>query len=197
MRHPDHIDGLAIRLRPATTADRRMIYEGLAHSDVSDVLLMDRHTGQPLPLTYETFCDDYVDYYFDDTRPEAGRCFVIEVDGRAAGQVNHNDIEPCANRTELDIWMFGERNCGHGWGTEALRLLCDYLHREMGVHGFYIKPSARNPRAIRSYEKAGFVRTALSEDAALAAYGPRDAPDTVFMTRNIEIPDPAYAASST
>jgi len=193
MKHPDYIDGRSVRLRPAVGSDRRMIYEGLAQSDVSGFLLTDPTTGQPRALSYEAFRSDYVDYYFDDSHPELGRCFVIEVDGRPVGQVNYNDIERDANRTELDIWMFAERHCGHGWGSEAVRLLCDYLHRHMGVHGFYIKPSASNTRAVRGYEKAGFVRTVLPDDEAIAAYGPREDPDTVFMTRNVEVPDPVYA----
>lgn len=49
-----------------------------------------------------------------------------------------------------------------------------------------MKPSACNPRAIRSYEKVGFRRSALSEEDALREYGRKDSDDTVYMTRNIE-----------
>lgn len=76
MKHPDHIDGEHIRLRPATLDDRRMIYRGLARSDVTDILVS--HPSQactPL-LSYEAFCDDYKQYFFDDSNPEGGRCFL-------------------------------------------------------------------------------------------------------------------------
>jgi diamine N-acetyltransferase len=82
--------------------------------------------------------------------------------------------------------MFAERHCGHGYGSETLRVLCGYLQSRFNVQEFYIKPSASNPRAIRSYEKAGFRRTALSAEEAEVEYGEKDSIDTVYMTRNIE-----------
>jgi len=196
MKHPDYIDGKHVRLRPATMADRHMIYRGLAQSDVTDILL--GHPSQlstPL-LSYEDFCDDYKQYFFDDSNPEGGRCFVIEVDGHAIGQVNYNDIERDKNWTELDIWMFAEKHCEHGNGTEALRVLCNYLSSHFNVVGFYIKPSASNPRAIRAYEKTGFVRSILPDEKALIEYGKKDSIDTVYMTKNIEQPDTSDSASS-
>ena len=185
MKHPCYIDGERIRLRPAVATDRRKIYEALARSELTDILL--GHPGQNCTclLSYEEFCDDYKLHYFDDSSPESGRCFVIEVDGQAIGQVNYNEIERHKKRTELDIWMFAEQYCGHGYGTEAICLLCDYLQSH-NVLGFYIKPAASNPRAIRCYEKAGFRRTMLSDEEALLQYGKKDSVDAVYMTRNIE-----------
>lgn len=172
-----------------------MIYRGLGQSDVTDILV--GHPSQmhtPL-LSYEAFCDDYKQYFFDDSNPEGGRCFVIEMAGQTVGQVNYNDIERDRNWTELDIWMFAEKHCGHGYGTAALCALCDYLSSHFNVVGFYIKPSASNPRAIRAYEKAGFVKSILPEEEALLKYGRRDSIDTVYMTKNIEQPDTADSAS--
>jgi len=194
MKHPDYICGESIRLRPAVLADRRQIYEALARSDLTDILLGHFSSEACTALlSYEQFCSDYKPYYFDDSRPELGRCFVIEADEQAVGQVNYNDIEKDKNRTELDIWMFSEELCGHGRGSEALRLLCDYLCRESIVDGFYIKPSASNPRAIHAYEKAGFMMTTLSEEDAKVEYGSKwDSIDSVYMTRNIEQPSEPY-----
>jgi len=186
MKHPDHIDGKRIRLRPAVLADRWPIFRGLARSDVTDILLgHPSQTSTPL-LSFDDFCDDYRQYFFDDSKPEGGRCFVIEVDDQAMGQVNYGDIDRGRSRTELDIWMFGEQYCGHGYGSEALSLLCDYLQSRLDVGGFYIKPSGSNRRAIRCYEKAGFRRSALPDEEASREYGPKDSLDTVYMTRNIE-----------
>ena len=186
MKHPGHIDGEHVRLRPATLDDRRTIYRGLARSDVTDILVGHPSQAYTPLLSYDAFCDDYKQHFFDDSNPEGGRCFVIEVDGQAVGQVNYNAIERDKNRTELDIWMLEEKHCGHGYGSEALHLLCDYLWTHFNVDGFYIKPSASNPRAIRAYEKAGFLRTMLSDEEALLEYGRKDSIDTVYMTKNIE-----------
>ncbi len=88
MKHPDHIVGKTINLRPAITTDKRQIYEALAHSELTDILLGSFAPNSTLLLSYEQFCADYKTHYFDDSNPELGRCFVIEVDGNAVGQVN-------------------------------------------------------------------------------------------------------------
>jgi len=186
MKHPDYIDGRRIRLGPATPADRRQVYEALARSELTDILLGHPSQDSTALLSYESFCADYEQYYFDDSKPEGGRCLVIEVNGQAVGQVNYNRIDRDKSRTELDIWMFAERHCNHGYGTEALRMLCDYLRSRFNIEGFVIKPSAGNPRAIRAYEKTGFTSSALSAEQALAEYGEKDSIDTVYMTKNIE-----------
>ncbi len=192
--HATPIDGPHVRLRPAMLNDRRRIYIALARSDLTDILLGHPSQGFTPLLSYEAFCEDYKHHYFDDSHPEAGRCFVIEVDGRAVGQVNYNQIERDKARTELDIWMFAACHCGHG--TEALGLLCDDLRNRFNVSGFYMKPSAANPRAIRAFEKAGFSRRSLSTEAARAEYGEQDTIDTVYMTRRIEERDPGGGRQS-
>jgi len=186
MTYPDHIDGQRVRLRSATLADRQQIFQALARSELTDILLGHPSLSYTPRLSYEGFCDDYREHFFDGSDPEGGRCFVIEVDGQAVGQVNYNEIQRDKSRTELDIWMFAERHCGRGYGSEALCLLCDHLRSQLNVEGFYIKPSASNPRAIRAYEKAGFRRSALSAEEAQAEYGEQDSPDTVYMVREIE-----------
>lgn len=186
MKHPRPIDGQRVRLRPAALGDRQRIFQALARSELTDILLGHPSQGFTPLLSYEAFCNDYEQHFFDDSDPEGGRCFVIEINGQAIGQVNYNEIERDRNRTELDIWMFAECHCGHGYGSEALRLLSDYLHSQFNVEGFCIKPSASNPRAIRAYEKAGFRRSALSAEEAQVEYGEQDSIDTVYMVRGIE-----------
>jgi len=141
----------------------------------------------PVP-TWEAFCDDYRMHFFDGSAPLLGRSFVILVDGEPVGQVNYNDIEERGGlrRTELDIWLRAERFCGHGYGSDALETLCTHLAREFGVRQFVVQPSARNPRAIRAYEKIGFVRQDLTPEQALAEWGPRDYHDSVVMVKTLD-----------
>lgn len=48
--------------------------------------------------------------------------------------------------------------CNKGVGTEALRALADWAFRQ-GITSLRLDVCAANPRAIRCYEKTGFVRT--------------------------------------
>lgn len=51
---------------------------------------------------------------------------------------------------ERDLW-------GKGYGTDAMRIILRLAFRELNLNRVNLSVFAYNPRAIRSYEKAGFV----------------------------------------
>lgn len=59
-----------------------------------------------------------------------------------------------------DGWVgigIGDRNdWGKGFGTDAMRIILRYAFTELNLHRITLGVFAYNPRAIRSYEKAGF-----------------------------------------
>lgn len=135
--------------------------------------------------TFEDFCADWKEHYFLDESPELGRVFFVMFEGTRVGVVAYNDID-LKNRVELDIWMNSEANCGKGFGTDAITALCGHLTSEFGVHTFMMQPSASNPRAIRAYEKAGFVRTPATPEEIQAEWGGVDGDDAVLMIRRTD-----------
>ena len=181
------IRGKRVAMRPATPDDGRQVLEWLLGSDVTPSML-----GPPLfperPVPEPGDSGQTFDpHYLDGAAPELGRCFLILVDGEPVGQVTYNDIVDRDGRgqVELDIWMRSESCCGKGFGTDALDALCGYLHERFGVGRFMVQPSARNPRAIRAYEKAGFKRLELPIEAARELLGPNDYDDSVYMVRTV------------
>lgn len=60
-----------------------------------------------------------------------------------------------------DAWVgigLGEREYwGEGYGTDAMRILLRYAFEELNLHRLSLSVFEYNSRAIRSYEKAGFV----------------------------------------
>ncbi len=63
--------------------------------------------------------------------------------------------------THGDCFVFialGERETwGKGYGTDAMRVILRYAFTELNLHRVSLDVFGYNPRAIRSYEKAGFV----------------------------------------
>ncbi len=164
------LSGAKARLRKAAEADRRTIFEWLAHSDVTPSMM-----GPPLfpdtsVPTWAEFCEDYRPHYFDDSQIRQGRCFVIVVDGIDVGVICHNALR--GDTTDIDIWLRSEADCGKGIGSDAIRTLTDRLNLEFGIKRIGIAPSARNPRAIAAYRKAGFEL--LSGEAAAELIKPED-----------------------
>ncbi len=182
------IEGDRIILRPATPAHQRQVYEWLARSDIASAMNgPPLYPDKPLP-TWEECSGEDSKHFFDDSALHLGRCYLILAHGEPIGQVTFNDIhqKDGRSRTELDIWMRSEADCGQGFGTEALRTLCRYLSRQFGVQEFMVQPSARNPRAIRAYQKIGFKPLAMSLESARELWGPNDYIDSVYMVLVME-----------
>ena len=63
--------------------------------------------------------------------------------------------------THGDAWVgigLGEREyLGKGFGTDAMRILLRYAFEELNLHRLSLSVFEYNPRAIRSYEKVGFI----------------------------------------
>lgn len=179
------IKGKQVALRPATEQDKRMVYEWLTGSDITPSIMgPPRFPDHPVP-TWGEFCADYRPHFFNGSSPELGRCFIIMVDCIPIGQINHDKIDQQRRRTELDIWMSCEANCGKGYGPDALLTLCGYLSQVYGILEFVMRPSARNHRAIRVYEKAGFQRVESTPEQEKARYGPRDYTDSIVLIKRM------------
>jgi RimJ/RimL family protein N-acetyltransferase len=173
------IKGERVVIRPASLADRRMVWEWSEHSDVAPFLLS---SGQDGPHSFDQWCDGWKEHYFTDESPELGRGFIILFKENPVGFIAYNDIDR-KRRVELDIWMNSEANCDQGSGPDAIQALCIYLATELDIGTIMMQPSARNPRAIRAYEKAGFVRTPATPEQIREEWGGVDSEDSVMMIR--------------
>ena len=172
------IHGRRVRLRPASLAERRMIHDWSYASDVAPLLHLSDAPTRPI----DDWCADWEEHYFTGSDPERGRMFVVLDGDTPVGAIAYNDIDE-RHRVELDVWLDSEANCGRGLGTDAIEALVGYLRAELGVRTFMMQPSARNPRAVRAYEKVGFVRVPATAEEIAADWGAVDHADSVLMIR--------------
>ena len=87
----------------------------------------------------------------------------LETD-RPLGSVYIRDIDRRHNKAEYGIFIGEPRARGRGVGTAAARLMLRYCFEEEGPPRVFLRAFAENTQAIRSYEKAGFVREGLLRD---------------------------------
>lgn len=80
------------------------------------------------------------------------------------GSVYIRDIDRRHNKAEYGIFIGESDARGRGVGTAAARLMLQYCFEEEGLHRVYLRALAGNAPAIRSYEKAGFVREGCLRD---------------------------------
>ena len=83
---------------------------------------------------------------------------------RPLGSVYIRDIDRQHNKAEYGIFIGEEDGRGRGIGTAAAKLMLRYCFEEEGLHRIYLRALSDNGRAIRSYEKAGFLREACLRD---------------------------------
>jgi RimJ/RimL family protein N-acetyltransferase len=89
--------------------------------------------SDPGPLVIETL---------DGAEP-VGVCSLESIDDRSRSAV-------------LGIWI-AESHWARGYGSDAVHTLCQFGFREMNLQRVGLSVYASNPRALRAYEKAGFV----------------------------------------
>lgn len=80
------------------------------------------------------------------------------------GSVYIRDIDRKHKKAEYGIFIGEASARGRGVGTATARLMLRYCFEEEGLHRVYLRALSGNEAAIRSYEKAGFVKEGLLKD---------------------------------
>jgi RimJ/RimL family protein N-acetyltransferase len=93
-------------------------------------------------------------------------------DGQVIGTIDWHRVRYGPD-PESDAWMFGidlvPEARGQGHGTEAQRLIADYLFETTGLHRVEASTDVDNHAEQRSLEKAGFTREGINRQAQYRA----------------------------
>jgi RimJ/RimL family protein N-acetyltransferase len=137
-----------VLLRPITAADADGMWETVHDPE-----------GNDLTATTATFTREQIDAWCATRATQDDRLDLAVVDratGEYAGEVVLNDHDPESDSANFRIALRGPAYYGRGLGSEATRLVVDHALRTMGLRRITLNVLARNPRAQRAYEKAGF-----------------------------------------
>jgi len=90
-------------------------------------------------------------------RPPGSHRWQIDCQGgRHIGWVNYYHLDEQAQRAYVGICLPEEEAWGHGYGTEAISLVVDYLFRQMNLHEVRTATWTGNKRMMRCAQKSGF-----------------------------------------
>lgn len=133
-----------LKIRPVSDDDCRLLWEWVNEPQ-----------GRVFAFNPETVSWEEHQQWFRRKRSDPSCFLFVLVDENASpvGQVRF-DMEP-DNKAVIAITI-GADYRGLGYGTEAIRLICDYLRRNGSAAEAvaYIKPN--NAPSIRAFQKAGF-----------------------------------------
>jgi RimJ/RimL family protein N-acetyltransferase len=144
--------GERVLLRPATEDDLEVLAEWYVDPEFTTL------QSGTYQITSPGDTREQMAKWFSNKDVRGGGNFVIELieSGEVVGGVNlFGGALP--QRAATAAIQVGGASVGKGIGTEALRLLLDFGFREIGLNRIQLEVFAYNARAIRAYEKAGFV----------------------------------------
>jgi RimJ/RimL family protein N-acetyltransferase len=134
-----------VRLRLGTDAEIFRMYGG--------------SRGDLHPMTEET-AKLWVRRLFDQEY-----AWIIEA-GSLIGQIRLDPIDLRERRASLRVGIDDKNLLGVGLGTEAIGLVLDYAFNVLKLHRISVRVIAYNLRAIRAYQKCGFLVEGKEREAA-------------------------------
>jgi RimJ/RimL family protein N-acetyltransferase len=154
---PDLFVGKRVRLSAPSEEDRH----AFARWSTDPEYLRQLDTDPARPRAAE--------YFSLPRREDAGRAFEFRIrtlaDDRLIGFAALFNLE-WSNQSGMLAIGIGEPDFrGKGYGSDALRLVLGYAFRELNLHRVGLIVISYNARAIRAYEKAGFVREGVRRES--------------------------------
>lgn len=142
-----------IRLRPIDREDLPRFVAWFADEEVRQFLA--RYL--PMSMASEEKWFEEVLARPDDERPLAMDVHAGEGSWRHIGAAGYQSIDWRNHSAEVGI-AIGEKNMwNQGLGTEAMETLLSHGFQTLNLHRIFLRVFAANARAMRAYEKAGFV----------------------------------------
>lgn len=141
------IEGTLVRIRAIEQGDLPTFVKWINDPEVTTYLQFEP------PMSME----DEVVWYHHMTGSR-DKVFAIEtLDGRLIGNIGMIGLDWRNRKTDLGI-MIGEKEFwSRGYGADTIIVMLRYLFEELGLNRVGLYADIENHRAIRCYEKCGFV----------------------------------------
>lgn len=157
MKSPAFLYGSRVLLRPIGEADIARLYEITLKPEVI------RLTGSRTFLPFEQARDWYRRMANEPDR--ADFAVVLRENDLVIGEAVLNQIDTDNQLANFRMFLDTDGYVGKGYGTETTRLLTDFGFDTLKLHRIELSVYAFNTRAIRAYEKAGFVHEGVRRKA--------------------------------
>lgn len=155
LKHKPTLEGEKIILRPFQPEDFDYMEECLMDPEVT------KFTGSDTD-----FDRDFVLEWYNTRNIQEDRLDLAIVDKKQqipVGEAVVNEYDEMKHSMNFRI-LIGPRGRDQGFGTEATKLMIDYIFKNTDLKQITLGVYAFNPRAQRVYEKIGFVLESIDKD---------------------------------
>jgi RimJ/RimL family protein N-acetyltransferase len=112
-----------------------------------------------LGLPGMSFMPEHEQEWYDSVvkdRDKKSFVIVVREGQRPIGSIGFHYVDTRTGVTELGVAIGDKSAWGQGYGSEAVRLMCDYGFTFLGLHTIYLWHTEFNRRGHGAYLKAGF-----------------------------------------
>lgn len=143
-----------IRLRPLASSDLRRCVKWFSDPQII------RFLGRSGPVTMA----EEERWFREYQRRTDEQIFAIEVDGVHIGNIGLHKIDRAHRKADVGI-VVGEAGFrSKGYGTEAMRAVLRHAFGALGLNKISLDVLEYNDRAIRTYERLGFLREGVHRE---------------------------------
>jgi RimJ/RimL family protein N-acetyltransferase len=174
-----------LAIEPDDDELRRAAPELAAFYNDSHNRLMMAHDGEPHTAP------DVVDYY-EELRADAGRPFLLYMDGVLMGDADFRNVED--GTAEFAIMIGGRASQGRGLGTRFSLMLHAFGFGTLGLEQIYISVIPANVASRRLFEKLGYqiddspgAREFIDEESDLTMSLARSAFEPTYTAERVAI----------
>jgi RimJ/RimL family protein N-acetyltransferase len=156
MTAQDTIHTLRLKLRPLALSDAPLIQKAAGARAIADTMISIPH---PYP---DGEAGRYVDKQLSDREAGHSMAFIIEpkTEGAFYGLVEVRNINDEHSLAELSFWLTPDK-WGHGYMSEAVRAVTDYVFETLQLNRIYAYHMVRNPASGHILKKIGFKQEGL------------------------------------
>lgn len=158
MTSPWIINGERVALRPMTDADQDSFCAWMQNEELRQ-LIDDRRVPT---------MEDQRKWFTRSQQPDRAIFSIVTLpEGTLIGNGGLVDIEREKHAAQLRITIGNPDAWGKGYGTEAVALIIRHALTNLGLTEIWLKVLPENVRAIKTYEKNGFMHDGTDEQGKI------------------------------
>lgn len=92
--------------------------------------------------------------------------WVVEHNGKLLGEAKLHSLNQLDRRARFAVGFYDDAKLGKGLGQEVTKLVLEYAFKVLKLHRVDLRVLAYNSRAIRCYEKCGFIIEGRERESA-------------------------------